>query len=105
MAGFIIWAAVGCVLVLLGILCFFARKAVGFWANVETLPMRDVKAYNYAVGRLLIGYGILFGLLGLPLALGDGSLWILVPILGVPVETIAAMAIYIIAIQAKYEMK
>ena len=103
--GFVMWLAGGCLLVALGIGAFFARKEVGFFNNVKPLPMRDVKAYNRAVGKLFIVYGILFAALGLPLLFGQNSALIVISILGVMAETIGAMAVYILAIQKKYEKK
>lgn len=91
-------------MVVLGLSAFRAKKEFGFWANVKTLPMKDVKAYNRAVGWLFIVYGGIFVLLGLPL-LGKNSLGIIFSILGTVLESIAAMAIYTIVIQSKYEKK
>ena len=72
---------------------------------MKTLPMRDVKAYNRAVGWLFIVYGIVFMLLGLPLLGGQNSAGVIISVLGVMAETIAAMAVYILVIQNKYEKK
>lgn len=105
MTGFILWLIVGCLLIALGIGAFFAKKEVGFFNNVKPLPMRDVKAYNRAVGKLLIIYGIVFMALGLPLLAGQNSALLLLSILGVVAETIGAMAVYILVIQNKYEKK
>ena len=105
MTGFILWLIVGCLLMALGIGAFFAKKEVGFFNNVKPLPMRDVKAYNRAVGKLLIVYGIVFTALGLPLLAGQNSALLLLSILGVVAETIGAMAVYILVIQNKYEKK
>ena len=105
MTGFILWLIVGCLLTALGIGAFFAKKEVGFFNNVKPLPMRDVKAYNRAVGKLLIIYGIVFMALGLPLLAGQNSALLLLSILGVVAETIGAMAVYILVIQNKYEKK
>ena len=105
MTGFILWLIVGCLLIALGIGAFFAKKEVGFFNNVKPLPMRDVKAYNRAVGKLLIVYGIVFTALGLPLLAGQNSALLLLSILGVVAETIGAMAVYILVIQNKYEKK
>lgn len=105
MTGFILWLIVGCLLMALGIGAFFAKKEVGFFNNVKPLPMRDVKAYNRAVGKLLIIYGIVFMALGLPLLAGQNSALLLLSILGVVAETIGAMAVYILVIQNKYEKK
>lgn len=37
MVGFVIWALVGAVIIGIGIRDLFAKKPVGFWANVETI--------------------------------------------------------------------
>lgn len=103
--GFVLWLAGGCLLVALGIRAFFAKKEVGFFSNVKALNMRDVKAYNRAVGKLFIVYGIVFMALGLPLLAGQNSGLILISILGTVAETIGAMAVYILVIQNKYERK
>lgn len=105
MTGFIIWMAGGCLLIAAGIGAFFAKKEVGFFNNVKPLPMRDVRGYNRAVGKLLIGYGLVFAALGVPILEGWNSGLILISILGTMVETIAAMAVYILVIQNKYEKK
>ncbi len=104
MVGFILWMCGGGLLIAIGIAAFFARKEVGFFANVRTLPMEDVKAYNRAVGKLFLVYGAVFMLLGIPLLYGNSPA-IIISILGVMAETIAAMAVYILAIQSRYEKK
>ena len=53
MIGFIIWAVVGVVLIVIGICDLFSKKPVGFWANAETMKVNDVKGYNRATGFLL----------------------------------------------------
>lgn len=105
MVGFLMWAAGGCLLMVFGLSAFRAKKEFGFWANVKTLPMKDVKAYNRAVGWLFIADGAVFVLLGLPLLAGGSSGWILVPVLGAMAEAIVTMAVYTIVIQKKYEKK
>ena len=64
-----------------------------------------MKAYNRAVGKLFIGYGIVFAVLGLPMLAGQNSGLIVISVLGVVAESIGAMAVYILAIQKKYEKK
>lgn len=104
--GFAIWAAVACFFIGVGIYDFRTdrQKEVGFWANAKTPPMRDVKAYNRAVGKLLMAYGIIFLLLGTPILI-ENSLLLILSTAGVMLETIAVMAIYMIGIQGKYEKK
>ncbi len=75
--GFIIWAAVGCFIIGIGISAFFRKKAVGFWANMEVEPINDIKKYNYATGKLFIVYGVIFIVLGLPMLSGQNSPFIL----------------------------
>ena len=103
--GFLLWMAGGGLLIALGIAAFFAKKEVGFFNNVKALPMENVKAYNRAVGKLYLVYGAVFLLLGLPILTGQNSPAVIFSVLGVVAETIVAMAVYLLAIQNKYEKK
>ncbi len=103
--GFIGWALFGCFMIGLGISAFFKKKAVGFWANIKTFQVNDLKGYNRATGKLFIIYGVIFIILGIPLLSGQNSPYILLSILGVMMETIAIMAIYSLYITKKYEKK
>lgn len=104
--GFVIWTAAACFFIGLGIYDFRTdRQAeVGFWANAKTPPMRDVKAYNRAVGKLFMAYGVIFFLLGLPLLSGN-ALLIIFSIVGIMLESIVSMTVYTVGIQGKYEKK
>lgn len=104
MIGYVIWLACGLVFVIRGIYCMFAKKEVpfGFWANADTAPVSDVKAYNRAMGKLFAVFGILFILLGLPLCGGQNSAGIIFPILGSLALCIAVMAVYTVGIEGKY---
>lgn len=103
--GFIVWAIVGCFLTGIGITALFKKKAVGFWANIKTEPVSDIKNYNYAVGKLFILYGVIFILLGTPLLMGQNSLFILLSTIGIMLETIITMAVYSLVIEKKYRKK
>lgn len=103
--GFGVWVLFGCFMIGLGINAFFSKKAVGFWANIKTFPVHDIRAYNRAVGKLFLAYGAIFILLGVPLLGGQNTPFILVSALGVMIETIAMMAIYSIYITGKYREK
>lgn len=103
--GFIIWALFGCFMIGLGISAFFSKKAVGFWANIKTFPVNNIKAYNHATGKLFIAYGVIFIVLGLPLLNGQNTPYILLSVLGVMIETIAMMIIYSLFIAKKYREK
>lgn len=103
MVGFAIWALVGLLIIVLGICDLFAKKPVGFWANVKTMEVTDVKGYNRATGILLMVYGGVLILLGLPLLGGQNSPLVLLSGLGVMLETIIVMAIYSTVITNKYK--
>ena len=107
LVGFIIWAIIGVALIGLGIYSYLSKKEVpfGFWANAETFPVKDVPAYNRAVGKLWLVYGIVFILLGTPLLSGQNSALIIFSILGMMAEAIAAMVIYVTVIETKYREK
>ena len=66
MIGFVIWSLLGVFIIGLGIKDMFSKNPVGFWANTETIKVKDVKGYNRASGLLFIIYGIIFVILGIP---------------------------------------
>lgn len=105
MLGFIIWAAVGIIILGIGIYSFFSKKPVGFWANAKMFDVKDYQKYNYAVGKLFCVYGIIFIVLGLPLLGGENSSVVIISVLGVMVETIVLMVIYTLVIERKYRKK
>ena len=54
MIGFVIWSLFGVFIIGLGIKDMFSKNPVGFWANTETIKVKDAKGYNRATGRLFI---------------------------------------------------
>lgn len=105
MEGFIIWCIVGCVFFVIGISCLFSKKATGFWANAETPEIADVKKYNRAMFKLWFAFGIIMILLGIPLLKGQNSPLIVLTIVGMFVEVIVFMVIYVLVIEKKYRKK
>lgn len=102
MLGFAIWAGVGILVISLGIFSFFSKKPVGFWANIRMFEVSDCKKYNGAVGKLLILFGVVFIMLGMPLLKEQNTPFILFSIVGIMIESIAAMVIYTQIIEKKY---
>ena len=104
MMAFMIWSLLGVIFVLYGIYAVCSKKEVpfGFWANAKTFPVRDVKSYNRAMGKMWVIFGTVFVLLGLPLLGGQNSPYIIISILGIMLEAIAAMAVYVTVIERKY---
>ena len=109
MIGFVIWSLLGVFIIGLGIKDMFSKNPVGFWANTETIKVKDVKGYNRASGLLFIIYGIIFVIffviLGIPLLDGQNTPYVLLSVIGVMVETIVIMAVYSLVIVKKYEEK
>lgn len=105
MIGFIIWCLVGCMWLGIGIACFFSKSTVGFWANVKVPEVTDRKAYNRAVGKLWIVFGIIFVFIGLPLLAGQNSPLIVLTLFGILIWAIVMMAIYELGIMRKYSRR
>ncbi len=105
MFGFVFWTIVALVFVVIGIVAFLSEKPMGFFSNAEKFEVTDVKGYNRAVGILWCVYGIIMVLLGLPLLAGQNSPYILLTIVGVMIETIALVMVYVLVIEKKYRKK
>ena len=107
MLAFIFWSIIGLLFIILGIYAFFSKKAqpMGFWANAKMFEVTDVRKYNAAMGKLFIGFGMIFIILGLPLLSGQNSALIILSVFGVMAEVILTMAIYTIVIEKKYKKK
>ena len=103
--AFLIWAAAGLLFIGIGIFDFFSKKQAGFWANAKMFEVTDVRKYNAAIGKLFIGFGIVFIALGLPLLSGQNSALIILSMFGVMAEAIFMMAIYTLVIEKKYKKK
>ena len=101
--AFLIWCAVGCLLIGIGIFDCFSKKQVGFWANAKSAEMKDVPKYNKAVGRLFCGFGLGFILLGLPLLAGENSPLIFISMIGVMFEVMILIVVYVTCIENKYK--
>ena len=105
--AFIIWVIFGLFFVGMGVYNIFSKRSspAGFWANVKTFPVKEVRSYNRAMGKLWIAYGIVFALFGLPFLFGDRSSYLLLTVLGVMLESIITMIIYVLCIETKYRKK
>lgn len=104
MIALILWMVCAALFIGIGISCFFAKKQVQFWANFDSPPVTDIPAFNRAVGRLWCGFGIVFALLGLPLAAGSLPLIILCSVLGTIFACIALIVTFV-HIENKYRKK
>ena len=105
MTAFIIWTLCCCIFLGLGIYSLRAKKPVGFWANAKAFPVKDVKGYNRACGRLWIGYGLICMAAGIPLLFPEKVLIVLLSAGGMVIATLALMLIYTLVIEKKYREK
>jgi len=103
--GFTAWGVAGILMIGIGIWALFSKKPVNFWANTSVSEINNPKQYNYAVAKLFCLYGIIFIILGIPLLAGQNSAWILLSVIGVMIESIMAMIIYVLVIEKKYKKK
>ena len=101
-AGFVMWCAVGGMFICLAVYAWFSKRPVGFWANAEAPEVTDVRRYNRAVSKLFGVFGAVLAGLGIPFLVGESPAWILLSVVGVMAETIAAMAVYSLVIEKKY---
>ena len=104
LVGMILWILCGLIFFCFGIYCMFRshKAAFGFWANAKMFPVKNVKAYNRAVGKLWVVFGTVEMLLGLSFLGGQNSPFVVLAILGLAAEAIAAMAVYTVVIEPKY---
>ena len=103
--GFTAWGVAGILMIGIGIWALFSKKPVNFWANTSVSEINNPKQYNYAVAKMICLYGIIFIILGIPLLAGQNSAWILLSVIGVMIESIMAMIIYVLVIEKKYKKK
>ena len=103
--GFTAWGVAGILMIGIGIWALFSKKPVNFWANTSVSEINNPKQYNYAVAKLFCLYGIIFIILGIPLLAGQNSAWILLSVIGVMIESIMAMIIYVLVIENEYKKK
>ncbi len=110
MQAYLIWLACSLLFVAIGISCFFSAekgKVAGFWASINPLDaeqLTDVAAFNKAVGKLFIAFGIGFALLGL-LILYGGLAGAVFTTLGSFAMVIALVVTYVLKIEPKYRKK
>lgn len=104
MTAFIIWSIVGLFFIVMGIYCMLSKKQkeFGFWANADTFPVKNIKKYNAAIGKMWIVFGILFIITGLPLLNMKNPISNVIIILGPMLLAMFTMIFYVLVIERKY---
>lgn len=105
--AFLAYCLLGCMFLGWSVYKWFSKKPepMGFWANAKMFEVTDVKKYNRATAKLFGVFGIVLIVLGFPLLAGQNSAWAILSVVGVMVESIAAMVVYILVIEKKYRKR
>ena len=103
--NFILWAIFGCLMIAIGISAFFSKEQVRYMAKINPPKVKDIKGYNYATGKLLVLFGVLLIVLGVPILFDKSSLFIFLSIIGALILTIATIAVNVLYIEEKYREK
>ena len=86
--------------IILGLISSKQKEPVKFWSNVVNYSnIKDIAAYNKAVGILFIIFGLASGTLFL------GDIGAIIFIFLVVIEVLAMMIIYTLVIETKYRKK
>ena len=105
--GFLIWSLCSLMFITMAIFCFCSKneKPFAFWANVDVFKVNNIKAYNRALGKLWLAFGISLEFLGIPLLSGQNSPLVIGSVIGTAFSGIILMAVYITVIEPKYRIK
>ncbi|MCM1157588.1 MAG: hypothetical protein NC300_02755 [Bacteroidales bacterium] len=104
--GVLLWILFGAAFTGYGVYAFHAKKEIplGFWANAKMFAVTNVKAYNRAMGKLWCIFGVVLVILGLPMFTGK-TVFILFSTIGVMLEAIVTMVVYVLVIEPKYRKR
>ena len=93
--GFIIWSTVFLLIVCIAVYTFRAKKAVPFFSGVMLPEIKNVKQYNRSLAALWFVYAVVYEALGVPILFLDHfPAGFVIPVIGMPVSTLALAAVY-----------
>ncbi|MBQ7994343.1 MAG: hypothetical protein IJM63_09440 [Solobacterium sp.] len=102
--AFGLWCAVSALMIAIGVITFNMKKPAGFFANSPApSKVTDITAYNHALGKLWIAYGVLLMASGLPLLKEKPGALVIITMLGTVFSTLALICIYAAVIAPKYK--
>ncbi|HEX3075992.1 MAG TPA: hypothetical protein VHQ24_03895 [Lachnospiraceae bacterium] len=97
--------AIATFFICMGLITAHSRKPAGFYSNIKAPDkerIKDLKAYNRAVGKLLCGYGVPFILVGIAsLFMKESIAGLLIVLCAFP-GAIVMMIVYELVISPKY---
>lgn len=102
--GFVIWSIISLIFVVIGIVSYKSKEAVGFFTFVKAPTVTDIKKYNKAVAILWFVFALLLEVMGLPFLLFEqNSPFFIITAFGVVALVIAIIISYIF-IEQKYKI-
>lgn len=104
MLDFVIHFIIGLFFIFMGIQSKKKKEPVKLWANISNANFKvtDISAYNQAVGKMWIIFGINMILLGLIMFLDIKGVPFLIYMLGVLANILGLMIYYTLVIEKKY---
>lgn len=100
--AFGIWSIAAIIFLLIGVHVRRSKEEVGFFTFSKPPKVKNVKAYNQAVGKLWFVFAAILEMLGIPFLFAEqNSPIFILPILGVLVLVIGIMISYV-RIERKY---
>ncbi|MCH5255842.1 MAG: hypothetical protein J1D87_01060 [Lachnospiraceae bacterium] len=102
--GFVIWSIVSVIFLVIGISSWRSENEVGFFTGVNPPKMRDVTAYNHAVGKIWFWFAGLFEITGITfLFIEQNSPVALLMVVAVVLLVIGLIIAYL-RVEAKYRI-
>ena len=101
--AFIIWTMISLLFLSFGIYAFKSKTPVTFFTFQESIQVKDMKAYNKAVGKLWIVCAVLLEIVGLPFLFFEQNSPFFLFTIFPTIFICLGMVIVYVQIQNKYE--
>ena len=101
--AFIIWTLMSLLFFIIGIHALKSKNPVTFFTFQESIQVKDIKAYNTAVGKLWIVCAILLEIVGLPFLFFEQNSPFFLFTIFPTIFICLGMVIVYVQIQSKYE--
>ena len=102
--GFVIWSIVAVTFLVIGISSWSSENEVGFFTWVKPPKMKDVTAYNHAVGKIWFWFTGLFEMAGIPFLFIEQNSPIALLVAAAVVLLIIGLIIAYLRVEAKYRI-
>lgn len=100
--GFIIWTIVASIFLIIGLNCWKAREAVGFFTGAKPPKVKNVTAYNHAVAKVWFLFTIILEIIGIPILFVQQNSPVMLVVIGATVILVIAIMIAYTQVEKKY---